>query len=67
MTTGKDIIVAASMGIAACNVNGLTIHGILALPVEHGSTPPYQPLSDDALKIVREKLHNVMMFMVDEI
>ena len=40
-TTGKNVIVAAPTGIAACNVNGLTIHGILALPVEHGSTPPY--------------------------
>ena len=67
LTTGKDVIVAAPTGIAARNVNGLTIHGILALPVEHGSTPPYRPLSDDALKIVREKLHNVIMFIVDEI
>ena len=64
LTTGKDVIVAAPTGIAARNV---TIHGILALPVEHGSTPPYRPLSDDALNIVREKLHNVIMFIVDEI
>ena len=40
-TTGKDVIVAAPTGIAARNVNGLTIHGILALPVEHGNTPAY--------------------------
>ena len=67
VTTGKDVIVAAPTGIAAHNVNGLTIHGILALPVEHGSTPAYRPLSDDALKIVRDKLHNVVMFIVDEV
>ena len=66
-TTGKDVIVAAPTGIAARNVNGLTIHGILALPVEHGSTPAYRPLSDDALKIVRDKLHNVVMFIFDEV
>ena len=66
VTTGKDVIVAAPTGIAARNVNGLTIHGILALPVEHGSTPAYRPLSDDALNIVRDKLHNVVMFIVDE-
>ena len=40
VATGKDVV-AAPTGIAARNVNGLTIHGILALPVEHGSTPPY--------------------------
>ena len=67
VSTGKDVIIAAPTGIAAHNVNGLTIHGILALPVEHGSTPAYRPLSDDALKIVRDKLHNVVMFIVDEV
>ena len=44
-------------GIAARNVNGLTIHGILALPVEHGSIPPYRPMSDDAPKLFMEFLH----------
>ena len=66
-TTGKDVVVAAPTGIAARNVNGLTIHGILALPVEHGSTPPYRPMSDEALKLVRDKLRNVTLFIVDEI
>ena len=66
-TTGKNVIVAAPTGIAARNVNGLTIHGILALPVEHGSTPPYRPMSDEALKIVRDKLRNVTLLIVDEI
>ena len=65
--TGKDVAVTAPTGIAARNVNGLTIHGILALPVEHGSTPPYRPMSDDALKLVRDKLRNVTLFIVDEI
>ena len=54
-------------GIAARNVNGLTIHGILALSVEHGSTPPYRPMSDEALKLVRGKLHNITLINVDEI
>ena len=52
VSTGKNVVVATPTGIAARNVNGLTIHGILALPVEHGSTPPYRPMSDDALKLV---------------
>ena len=65
-TTGK-VVVAAPTGIAARNVNGLTIHGILALPVEHGSTPPYRPMPDEALKLVRDKLRNVTLIIVDEI
>ena len=65
--TGKDVAVAAPTGIASRNINGLTIHGILVLPVEHGSTPPYKPMSDDALKIVREKLRNVTLLIVDEV
>ena len=66
-TTGKGVVVAAPTGIAARNVNGLTIHRILALPVEHGSTPPYRPMSDEALKLVRDKLRNVTLIIVDEI
>ena len=37
--TGKDVVVAAPTGIASRNINGLTIHGLLALPVEHGCAP----------------------------
>jgi len=48
----EGVIVAAPTGIAACNVNGLTIHGMLMLPIEHESTPAYRPLSNDVLKIV---------------
>ena len=66
-TTGKDVAVAAPTGIASRNINGLTIHGMLALPVEHRSTPSYRPLSDDALKIVREKLCNVTLLIIDEV
>ena len=43
MTTGKVVIVASPTGIATHTSNGLTIHKNLALPVEHGSTPLYQP------------------------
>ena len=66
-TSGKDVAVAAPTGIASRNINGLTIHGMLALPVEHGSTPSYRLLSDDALKIVREKLRNVTLLIIDEV
>jgi len=47
---GKDIAVAAPMGIAAKNINGITLHRLLQLPVEHGSGKKsrhakYQPLA----------------------
>ena len=50
-TTNKGVAVLAPTGIAAVNINGMTIHRPLMLPVEHGKTPKYRPLSDDALKI----------------
>ena len=66
-TTSKQVAVAAPTGIAAFNIDGLTIHRLLMLPVEHGKTPQYRPLSDDVLKIVREKLRNVTLLVIDEI
>ena len=63
--TRKDVAVAAPTGIAAFNINGLTIHRILMLPVEHSKTPEYRPMSDDALKTVRDKLRNVTFFIID--
>ncbi|XP_029160319.1 serrate RNA effector molecule homolog, partial [Nylanderia fulva] len=35
----KDTAVTAPTGIAAFNINGLTVHRLLQLPVEHGQTP----------------------------
>ena len=46
--TNKGVAVLAPTGIAAVNINGITIHRPLMLPVEHGKTPKYRPLSDDA-------------------
>ena len=66
-TTGKDVAVVAPTGIAAFNINGLTIHRLLMLPVEHGKTPQYRPLSDDALKVVRHVMHNVTLVIIDEV
>ena len=44
--TDKGVAVVAPTGIAAVNINGMTIHRSLMLPVEHGKTPKYRPLSD---------------------
>ena len=66
-TTDKGVAVVAPTGIAAVNINGMTIHRPLMLPVEHGKTPKYRPLSDDALKIARDAMRNVTLVIIDEI
>ena len=63
----KHAAITAPTGIAAFNVNGLTIHCLLKLPVEHGKTPKYRSLSDEAIKIVREKLQQLVLLIVDEV
>ncbi|KAF8771646.1 hypothetical protein HNY73_019028 [Argiope bruennichi] len=47
----KKVAVSAPTGIAAFNVNRLTIHRLLQLPVEHKQTPKYKPLSDEVLQV----------------
>ena len=65
--TDKGVAVLAPTGIAAVNINGMTIHRPLMLPVEHGKTPKYRPLSDDALKLTRDVMRNVTLVIIDEI
>ncbi|EZA51529.1 ATP-dependent DNA helicase PIF1, partial [Ooceraea biroi] len=62
----KDTAIAAPTGIAAF-INGLTVHRLLQLSVEHGHTPKYKQLSDHVLKVLRAGLKNVILFIIDEI
>ena len=48
-------------------MNGLTIHRLLQLPVEHGKTPKYRALSDEAIKIIRQKIQHLVLLIVDEV
>ena len=64
---GKDTAVTAPTGIAAFNIEGLTIHRLFQLPVEHGHTAQYKQLSDATLQIVRDQLKNVALVIIDEI
>ncbi|XP_066589552.1 uncharacterized protein [Prorops nasuta] len=64
---GKDTAVTAPTGIAAFNIDGLTIHRLFQLPVEHGHTAKYSDLSDQVLKIVRNELKNVTLIIIDEV
>ena len=65
--TDKRVAVLAPTGIAAVNINGMTIHRLLMLPVEHDKTPKYRPLSDDALKVTRDVMRNITLVIIDEI
>ncbi|EFN71898.1 ATP-dependent DNA helicase PIF1, partial [Camponotus floridanus] len=63
----KDTAVAAPTGIAAFNIDGLTIHRLLQLPVQHGQTPKYKQLSDHVLKVLRADLKDVILLVIDEV
>ncbi|XP_066596834.1 uncharacterized protein [Prorops nasuta] len=62
-----DTAVTAPTGIAAFNIDGLTIHRLFQLPVEHGHTAKYSDLSDQVLKIIRDELKNVTLIVIDEV
>ena len=63
----KDTALAAPTGIAAFNIDGLTVHRLLQLPVEHGQTSKYKPLSNHVLKVLRAELKDVVLFVIDEV
>ncbi|XP_076299909.1 ATP-dependent DNA helicase PIF1-like [Lasioglossum baleicum] len=63
----KSVAVSAPTGVAAYNINGLTIFKLLQLPVEHGSIPPFAHLPDITLQRFREELKNTVLFIIDEI
>ncbi|KYN05749.1 ATP-dependent DNA helicase PIF1 [Cyphomyrmex costatus] len=63
----KDTAITAPTGIAAFNIDGLTIHRLFQLPVEHGRTAKYKQLSDVVLKFIREELKNVALIIIDEV
>ncbi|XP_018308806.1 LOW QUALITY PROTEIN: ATP-dependent DNA helicase PIF1-like [Mycetomoellerius zeteki] len=63
----KDTAVAAPTGIAAFNIDGLTVHRLLQLPVEHGHTPKYKQLANHVLKVLRADLKDVSLIIIDEV
>ena len=54
-------------GIAACNINGMTIHRLLQLPVQHGKIPAYRTLSDESANQLAHMLRDTKLFILDEI
>jgi len=67
LNKNKDTAVAALTGIATFNIDGLTVHRLLQLPVEHDHTPKYKQLSYHVLKVLRADLKDVILSVIDEI
>lgn len=63
----KNVAITAPTGISAHNIEGMTIHRLLQLPLEHGHTPSYRPLSNNVLKIINHTMENVILLIIDEI
>ena len=61
--TDKHVAVTAPTGISAFNINGLTI----AVTCGAWKTPQCRPLSDNSLKIILQRLHNLILLIIDEI
>ena len=60
--------VAAPTGLAACNVGGITTYQLYSLPVEHDSkTAEYWTLSKESVKMLRQQLQHVKVFIIDEV
>ncbi|XP_058789764.1 ATP-dependent DNA helicase pif1-like [Phymastichus coffea] len=69
ISSGNKVIrmFVSGFGGTAFNIQGLTIHRLLQLPVEQGGTAKYKPLSDNALKRLQQSLKDVDFIIIDEI
>ena len=54
------VAVSVPTGLSVFNVNGLTIHRLLQLLVEHKKTARYEPLFDKVLKILKTDLKDII-------
>ncbi|KAG8172877.1 hypothetical protein JTE90_000815 [Oedothorax gibbosus] len=43
----KELAVCTPTGIAAFNINGLSLHRLLQLPIKHGGVQGYKSINDD--------------------
>ena len=60
--------IAAPTGLAAFNIGGVTIHRLFQLPIEHNSqTANYWPLPKTSQKLMKTTMHDVKMFIIDEV
>jgi len=66
-SNGVSAVVAAPTGLAAYSINGITLHKVLCLPVEHGKPADYIKLSQNQIKTIRAILKDLKLLIVDEI
>ncbi|XP_064619484.1 ATP-dependent DNA helicase PIF1-like [Lineus longissimus] len=60
-------ILTAPTGVAAYNINGITLHKALNLPVKHHKSANYQPLKGEKLADLRKLWKNIHYLIIDEI
>lgn len=60
---GKSCIICATTGKAAFNMNGVTVHSLLSLPVNHNTQ---KDLKGESLDRLQTKLHDVKYLLIDE-
>ena len=67
----KDSIrcaLAAPTGLAAFNIDGVTVHRLFQLPIEHDfKTSIYWPLPKESLKIMQNGFRHVKLIVIDEV
>ena len=61
---GWIVAVLAPTGLAAYNVNGLTIHRFFKLPIFLDNNEKHWPLSDGNLKLIRSLLPNLKLIII---
>ena len=61
------IVLAAPTGISAAGINGMTLHSVLSLPIEHHGKLKYKPLTGAKLQQIQAFMRNVHCVMIDEI
>src|ERR1044072_3260901 len=60
----SPIFVLASTGVAAFNINGMTIHSTLSIPIITNNK--YLDIKGERLKLLQERLKSVSYIIIDE-